>query len=113
MIVSGRENHETVTIDLRQVVDLDRLIVLAFSDSGATLSWGGALVVETLSGARVDMPLDHEPSPGVQVAMSVYNVGGQLVLRAERDVIIGTLRDASQAYGFDRITWMDPSTPLN
>ena len=60
----------------------------------------------------MDVPLDRDPSGGVLVALSVYNVGGQLVLRSERQLVPGTLRDACLAFGFERITWVDPFTPL-
>jgi hypothetical protein len=112
VVLAGRARYETLTVDLRQVTDLRRLVVVAFTPSGAVVPWGGALVVETLGGARVDVPLDHAPSAGVLVALSVLNVSGRLVLRAEHELVAGTLRDACTAYGFDRITWADPSTPL-
>jgi hypothetical protein len=112
LILSGRNQYESITIDLRQVLDLQRLVVLAFSESGAPLRWGGALIVETVGGSRVDVPLDRDPAAGVLVALSVSNVGGQLVLRDEHELVAGTLRDACLAYGFERITWVDPFTPL-
>ena len=49
---------------------------------------------------------------GVLVALSVTQVGGELVLRAEDELVHGTFRDACQAYGFTTITWVDPWTPL-
>jgi hypothetical protein len=112
VILSARDRYETITVDLRQSPELQRLVVLAFSESGTPLHWGGALLVETVGGARVDVPLDREPAAGVLVALSVYNVGGQLVLRNEGELVAGTLRDACLAYGFERITWVDPFTPL-
>ncbi len=113
-VVSGSwEGQETLRVDLRQVTAIDRLVVVAFSQSGAPLAWGGALVVETFGGARIDAALDHPPTAGVLVALSVSAVAGELVLRAEDELLPGgTLRDAALAYGFDRITWVDPWSPL-
>jgi hypothetical protein len=46
------------------------------------------------------------------VALSVHSVAGELVLRAEDELLAGgTLRDAAVAHGFD-ITWVDPWTAL-
>jgi len=44
---------------------------------------------------------------------SVYNIRGQLVLRSEMDLIGRTIREACRGYGFDRITWVDDSTPID
>lgn len=112
LILSARNQYDRIALDLRQVCDLERLVVLAFSESGAALHWGGALIVETVGGARVDVPLDREPAAGILVALSVSNVGGELVLRDEHELVTGTLRDACLAHGFERITWVDPFTPL-
>jgi len=112
VIVAGRSTPDEITVDLRQVRDVQRFAVLAVSASGAALRWGGVLVVETTGGARIDVPLDHEPAAGIFVALSVTEVAGQLVLRAERELVAGTLRDACLAYGYERITWVDAATPL-
>ncbi|NNH08662.1 hypothetical protein HLB10_16445, partial [Cellulomonas fimi] len=109
VLVAGAD---VVRVDLRRVRSLERLVVLAYSASGAELRWGGALLVETAGGARVDVPLDREPAAGVLVALSVTAVAGELVLRAEDELVHGAVRDACQAYGFGRITWVDPWTPL-
>ena len=63
-------------------------------------------------GLRVETPLRHGRSAGVLVALSVLRVGGELVLRAEDELIEGTLRDACTAHGFEQITWVDTRTPL-
>jgi hypothetical protein len=34
------------------------------------------------------------------------------VLRAERQLVPGALREAARAFGFDELTWVDPWTPL-
>jgi hypothetical protein len=113
VITGAWEGQETLRVDLRQVTSLERLVVVAYSQSGVPLSWGGALVVQTFGGARIDVALDHPSVAGVLVALSVYAVAGELVLRAEDELLPGgTLRDAAVAYGFDRITWIDPWTAL-
>lgn len=112
VVVAARDGGDVLRLDLRQVRRLERLVVLAFSPSGATLRWGGALLVETADGGRVDVALDREPAAGVLVALSVTQVGGELVLRAEDELVHGTFRDACVAYGFTSVTWVDPWTPL-
>lgn len=112
VVVAARDNGDVLRLDLRQVRRLERLVVLAFSPSGATLRWGGALLVETADGGRVDVGLDREPASGVLVALSITQVAGELVLRAEDELVHGTFRDAALAYGFTTITWVDPWTPL-
>ncbi|WP_028048647.1 hypothetical protein [Cellulomonas sp. URHD0024] len=106
------ERRQTLRVDLRQVRELDRLLVLAYSATGAALAWAGALTVTTTGGARVDVPLLSAPFAGVLVVMSVLNVDGQLVLRAENELIPGALKNACTAYGFADITWVDARTPL-
>lgn len=112
VIVSSRERFEQLVVDLRQVRAVERLVVLAYSESGAALDWGGTLVVHGFGGLRVEAPLRHGRSAGVLVALSVLRVGGELVLRAEDELVEGTLRDACTAHGFDQITWVDTRTPL-
>jgi hypothetical protein len=108
----GRGQFERITIDLAQVRSLDRLAVYGFSAAGGPLSWGGTLIVSTFGGSRVELPMDSTPSAGVLVFLTVYNVDGELVLRAEPHEVAPTVRDACLAYGFDRITWLDPRTPV-
>lgn len=112
VILAQRQQFEKVTIDLRQVRSLQRCLVYAYSESGGPLSWGGTLVATTFGQARIELPLDRPPSPAVAVLLSLYQVDGELVIRAENEDIAGTVRDAVVAYGYDRITWLDPRTPL-
>jgi hypothetical protein len=122
VIRGTRDRFERLDVDLRQVDELDRMIVYLFShydavrtDPPGTLAmvpWSGVLSTETLSGARIDVPLRRDPAPGVLVALSLYNVAGELVLRAENELLPGSVRDAVQAFGFDAITWIGPSQPL-
>ena len=112
VLVAEHVRFERLLVDLVQSRQLERLILYAFSESGAQLNWGGTLVVTTFGGARVELPLDRPPSAQVNVMMSVYNIDGEFVLRAEMEQFPGNVRDAVSAYGFDRISWLDARTPL-
>jgi hypothetical protein len=122
VIRATRERFEELHVDLRQVGELERMVVYLFSHYDATrtrppgtkamVPWAGVLSTETFVGSRVDVPLRRDPGPGVLVALSIYNVDGELVLRAENELLPGSVRDAVQAFGFDTITWIDPTTPL-
>jgi uncharacterized protein involved in tellurium resistance len=113
VIVGDRSDFERLRIDLRQARELNRLIVYAFSESGATLNWGGTLVVTTFGGARIELPLDRPPAASVQVLLSIYPVDGEFVLRAEMEQFAGpSIRPAVDAYDFYRVAWLDPRTPL-
>lgn len=113
VIVAGRDRFETLTLDLAQVHDLERVVVYLYSASGQTLNWGGTLVIETFAGARVEVPISRPASGGTLVALSVYNVDGEFVLRNEDTLIGGPVRAAAAAFGFDRISWLDDHTPLD
>jgi hypothetical protein len=45
--------------------------------------------------------------------MSLYNVDGELVVRAEMETIAGDVREIARAYGYDRITWRDDRNPVD
>jgi hypothetical protein len=113
VLLAGREEYEHLRVDLRQVRDLERLAVFAFSESRAELTWGGTLVVSTFGGARVELPLESLHPGRVAVLMTIYNVDGELVLRAELETVDGDVREAARAYGFDRITWRDDRSPVD
>jgi uncharacterized protein involved in tellurium resistance len=112
VISAERGQFEALTIDLVQSRSLERMIVYAFSDSGAVLNWGGTLLLTTFGQARVELPLDRPPSARVSVLMSLYNIDGEFVVRAEMEEFAGSVRDAVAGYGFDRIAWLDQRTPL-
>jgi uncharacterized protein involved in tellurium resistance len=113
LIVAGRNEYEHLAIDLRQVRDLERIAVYAFSESRAELTWGGTLVLTTFGGARVELPLETLRPGAVAVLMSIYNLDGELVIRAEMETIPGDVREAARAYGYDRITWRDDRSPVD
>ena len=112
VIIGGRGQYERLTIDLVQVRNIARMVVYAFSESGAVLQWGGTLVLTTFGQARIELPLDRAPADRVVVLLSLYVVDGEVVGRAESEEIPGTVRDAVLAYGFDQVTWLDARTPL-
>ena len=113
LLVAARAQFERIALDLRQVADLERLAIYAFAGNGQQLRWGGTLIVTTFGGDRIELPIDMPAASAVAVLASVYNIRGQLVLRAEMDLIGTTVREAARGYGFDRITWLDEQNPVD
>ena len=112
LLSAYRHEYDGLTVDLRQSRALRRLVVYAFSDSGQPIAWGGTLVTTTFGGARIEIPLELGQHQGPAVLMSLYNVDGEYVLRAELELIAGEVREATRAFGYDRITWADSRTPV-
>jgi uncharacterized protein involved in tellurium resistance len=112
VLVGGHDRFERVQLDLRQCRSLRRLIVYAFSEHRRPLKWGGTLVTTTLGGARIEIPLDVLQAGDIAVLMSIYQVRGEFVLRAEMQTLYGDVREAARAYGYERITWLDSRTPV-
>ena len=113
VIVAGRDQYEHLRLDLRQNRALERLAVYAFSESRQELAWGGTLVITTFGQARIELPLETLYPGRIAVLMSIYNVDGELVVRAEMETVQGDVREAARAYGYDRITWRDDRTPVD
>jgi uncharacterized protein involved in tellurium resistance len=114
VIVAGKDEYEHLRLDLRQTPELERLVVYAFSASRTDLTWGGTLVVTTFGGGRVELPLETLYAGQVAVLLSIYNLDGEFVIRAEMETIHnGDVREAARAYGFDRITWRDDRSPAD
>lgn len=112
ILVAAHDRFETVALDLRQCTDVRRLIVYAFSEARKPLTWGGTLITTTFGGARVELPLESLQSGDSAVLLSLYNVRGEFVLRAEMQTLFGDVRECCRSYGFDRITWLDDRTPV-
>jgi hypothetical protein len=112
-VIIAASGFGELTVDLVQNRDLERMVVIAHSASGGALSWDGTLVVRTYGGARIEVPLHREPGPGVLVPLSLYNIDGELVLRAEQSLIGGSIRAATAAFGFAGISWLDDHTALS
>ena len=112
VLLGSRERFERVSIDLRQCRELRRMVVYAFSEGRQPLTWGGTLVVTTFGGGRIEVPLDSLQGGDVAVLLSIYQVRGEFVLRAEMQSMYGDVREACRAYGYDKITWLDGRTPV-
>jgi uncharacterized protein involved in tellurium resistance len=112
VIVAGRDEYEHLRLDLRQARELERLAVYAFSESRAELRWGGTLVITTFGGSRMELPLETLHPGKVGVLLSIYNLDGEFVVRAEMETITGDVREAARGYGYDRITWRDERSPV-
>jgi uncharacterized protein involved in tellurium resistance len=113
VLLAAQEEYERITLDLRQIRDVERITVYAFSESRRPLKWGGTLVVTTFGGARIELPLDTLYEGPLAVLLSLYNFDGELVIRAEMENIAGDVREAARAYGYDRITWRDDRAPAD
>lgn len=112
VIIGGHDRFERIQIDLRQVRSLRRMVVYAFSEKRQPINWGGTLIITTHGGARIEIPLDALQGGEIAVLISIYQVRGELVVRAEMQTLFGDVREAARAYGFDRITWLDGRTPV-
>jgi hypothetical protein len=114
VLLAGREDDaDRISVDLRQIGDIERVAVIGYSVSRQTLAWGGTLVVTTFGGARLELPLDALYRGSLAVLLSLYNVAGELVVRAEMETIAGDVRQAAAAYGYERIAWRDDHTPVD
>jgi uncharacterized protein involved in tellurium resistance len=112
VIIGGHDRFERIQVDLRQCRALRRMVVFAFSEKRQPINWGGTLILTTHGGARIEIPLDALQGGEIAVLISIYQVRGELVVRAEMQTLFGDVRDAARAYGFDRITWLDGRTPV-
>jgi hypothetical protein len=112
VLTAARRDFEQISVDLRQSRSLERLLVYALSESGRELQWGGTLVARTFGGARVEIPLDLGRHHGPIALMSLYNIDGEFVLRAEAEKVTGAVRDVSRLFGYDQITWADHQMPV-
>jgi hypothetical protein len=80
------------------------MIVVAVRRHAPADRWSGGVAITTYGQSRVDLPLAHSPARGgTAVLLSILNLDGELVLRAELEEIVGPIADACRAYGFDRI----------
>ncbi len=112
VLVGGHDRFERVQVDLRQCREVRRVIVYAFSETRQPLKWGGTLVITTFGGGRIEISLDGLQGGTIAVLASMYQVRGELVIRAEMETLFGDVREAARAYGFDRISWLDDRTPV-
>jgi hypothetical protein len=111
VLVAGRERYERLALDLRHIRELDRLAVFAFAENREPLQWGGTLVVTTHSGARIEAALDGL-SGAVAMLLTGFQVNGELTVRNEHESGFPTVREATRAFGYDAISWLDDRTPV-
>ncbi|MEO9140050.1 MAG: hypothetical protein ABI345_13405 [Jatrophihabitans sp.] len=112
VLAGSREEYERIGIDLRQIEDIERIAVYAYSESRRELNWGGTLVVNLFGGGRLELPLETLYNGRIAMLMTFSNMAGELFVRAEMETIAGDVREAVRAYGFDRITWRDDRSPI-
>jgi len=112
VIAGSQVEYDRLTVDLRQSRSLSRMLVYGFSESGQELTWGGTLIGQTFGGVRVELPLDMGRHHGPIALLSLYNIDGEFVLRAETEKVAGAVREVARAFGYDRITWADDHTPV-
>jgi uncharacterized protein involved in tellurium resistance len=112
VLTGSRGEFDQLTVDLRQSRALSRLLVYAFSETGRELAWGGTLIGSSFGGARIEMPMDVGRHHGPVALMSLYNIDGEFVLRAENVKVRGAVREVARMFGYDRISWADDHTPV-
>lgn len=104
IILARRQKFDRLTVDLGQSRRLARMIVYGVAGVGS-------LVVTTSGGARIEVPANGS-THGSMVFLALYNVDGELVVRAEPANDAAGARKACDAYGFDRISWLDDDNPV-
>jgi hypothetical protein len=107
VILTDRRGYQRITLDLLRSRRLERMVVLAIIESPLPSDWAGNLVLTTAAQARIEVPVGRSLPPGAAVLMSIYNIEGELVLRAEPPNVVPHLRDAAASFGFDRIVWLE------
>jgi uncharacterized protein involved in tellurium resistance len=112
--LGGRSETEgqTLTVALRQVGDLKRLVVYAYAISGRP-EWDALAPVLSATlrgGVSVDLRLDPAPpGAGTCAIASLHRVGGTLVLRREAEYLPGQQQQVAEAYGWD-LPWASGRT---
>lgn len=112
--LGGRSETEgqTLTVALRQVGDLKRLLVYAYAISGRP-EWEALAPVLSATlrgGVGIDMRLDPAPpDAGTCAIASLHRVGGVLVLRREAEFVAGQQQQVAEAYGWD-LPWASGRT---
>ena len=111
VVLGHREQFEEISVDLRQSRELTRLLLYLHTADHQPRVFPGTFTARTYGGAAVEIPLELPSAAPALAVMSLYNVDGQFVLRAEMEPINGAVRDIAKAYGYERITWIDADTP--
>lgn len=105
-----RDPDGTLLLDLRQVRRLRRFLVYGYSPSVTVVGWDGLLTVTTRDGSRVEVPVDLEPMSGTVAMLTGYQVHGELVLRAEDELVAGPPEQTARRYGYT-YPWLDGTRP--
>lgn len=105
-----RESDGRLLVDLRQSRRLRRFLLYGYSPSVAVIEWDALLTVTIRAGGRVEVPVDLGPMSGTVALLSAYNVHGQLVLRAEDELVAGPPEETAHRYGYD-YPWLDGRLP--
>lgn len=113
VILAHREQFEQLSVDLRQADTLHRLTAFLYSPSDSPVPTAGTFIVNTFGGASIEVSLELAASARCLAVMSLYNIDGEFVLRAEMEPIAGAVRAIGKAYGYDQITWIDDRTPTD
>lgn len=111
VLVYGRDEFQRISVDLRQVRRVRRLLVLTTTRHGGPVDWAGTLILSTHGGARVEVALDELGNTPTGVVLALFQVDGELIARAELEQA-GSVREACLQFGYDTITWIDDRTPL-
>lgn len=111
LVMDRRAGHQRLRLDLLQGRHLRRLIIFGVPTADPGQYWAGTLLISTHGHARIEVPV-QPPPPGPTVLLSLYNVDGEIVLRAEAQTVPGRTRDACLAFGYDRIAWRDADTAI-
>ncbi|MET7424878.1 hypothetical protein [Dactylosporangium sp. NPDC005555] len=111
LAMDRRAGHQRLSLDLLHGRHLRRLIIFGTPTVDPGPYWAGTLLISTHGHARIEVPV-QPPPPGPTVLLSLYNVDGEIVLRAEAQTVQGRSRDACLAFGYDRIAWRDADTAI-
>jgi hypothetical protein len=111
LVMDRHAGHQRLRLDLLHGRHLQRLIVFGVPAADPGPHWAGTLLIGTHGHARIEVPV-QPPAPGPTVLLSLYNVDGEIVLRAEAQSVPGRIRDACLAFGYDRIAWRDADTAI-
>lgn len=112
--LGGRSETEgqTLTVALRAVGDLKRLLLYAYAISGQP-EWDALaplLALTLRGGISVQMRLDAAPpGAGTCALLSLHRVGGVLVVRREAQFLQGQQQQVAEAYGWD-LPWASGRT---
>lgn len=111
VLVYGRGEFPRISVDLRQVRRVRRLLVLTTTRHGGPVDWAGTLILSTHGGARVEVELDELGNTATGAVLALFQVDGELIARAELEQA-ASVREACKQFGYDAITWIDDRTPL-